>query len=119
LRGLLNEHFDVLRLGWKEGATPVSVEPPRVNLKPGAVPTACKQRRYSSLHTQFLERFQADIVAHGLGYVNPRSRRASAPRLVPKKYRSFRMTVDQRGPNSCTEPIHWPIPVLDVVLTRL
>ena len=37
---------NVFRLGWKEGDTPVSVEPLRVNLKPGTVPTACKQRRY-------------------------------------------------------------------------
>jgi hypothetical protein len=106
LRSLLKEYFDVFCLGWKEGDTPVSVEPLRVKLKPGAVPTACKQRRYSPLQTQFLEQFQADIVAHGLGYVNPRSRWASAPRLVPKKDTSFRMTVDQRGPNSCTEPMH-------------
>jgi hypothetical protein len=119
LRGLLTEHFDVFRLGWKEGDTPVKVEPLRVNVKPGAVPTACKQRRYSPLQTQFLERFQAEIVAHGLGYVNPRSRWASAPRLVPKKDGSFRMTIDQRGPNSCTEPMHWPMPVLEVVMARL
>ncbi len=119
LRGLLDEHFDVFRLGWKEGDTPVSVEPLRVNLKPGAVPTACKQRLYSPQQTQFLERFQADIVVHGLGYVNPRSRWASVPRLVPKKDGSFRMTVDQRGPNSCTEPMHWPMPVLEVVMARL
>ncbi len=97
----------------------MSVEPLRVNLKPGAVPTACKQRRYSPLPTQFLERFQADIVAHILGYVNPRSRWASAPRLVPKNDVSFRMTVDQRGPNSYTEPMHWLMTVLEVVMTRL
>jgi hypothetical protein len=29
------------------------------------------------------------------------------------------MTVDQRGPNSCTEPMHWPMSVLEVVMTRL
>ncbi len=70
------------------------VEPLRVKLKPGqaaAVPP---------LQTQLLEQFQADIVAHSLGYVNPRSCWASASRLVPKKDGSFRMTVDQRGPNS-------------------
>ncbi len=106
-------------LGWKEGDTPVSVEPLRVKLIPGAVPTACKQRRYSPLQTQFLEQFQADILTHGLGYVNPRSRWASLPRLVPKKDGSFRMTVDQRGPNSCTELMHWPMPVLEVVMARL
>jgi hypothetical protein len=58
-------------------------------------------------------------VAHDLGYVNVRSRWASTPRLVPKKDGSFRMTVDQRGPNSCTEPMHWPMPVLEVVMIRL
>jgi hypothetical protein len=46
LRSPLKEYFDVFPLGWKEGDTPVSVEPLRVKLKPGAVPTACKQRRY-------------------------------------------------------------------------
>jgi hypothetical protein len=74
LRSLLNEHFDVFRLGWKKGDIPGAVESLRANLKPGAVPTACWQRRYVPLQTQFLEQFQADIVAHGLGYVKPRSR---------------------------------------------
>jgi hypothetical protein len=109
LRSLLKEYFDVFRLGWKEGDTPVSVKPLRVKLKPGAVPTACKQRRYSPLQTQFVEQFRADIVAHGLGYINPRSRWVG----------SFRKTVDQRGPNSCTKPMHWPMPVLEVVIARL
>jgi hypothetical protein len=29
------------------------------------------------------------------------------------------MTVDQRGPSSMTEPMHWPMPVLEVVMSRL
>jgi hypothetical protein len=29
------------------------------------------------------------------------------------------MTVDQRGPNSYTEPMHWLMTVLEVVMTRL
>jgi hypothetical protein len=53
LRGLLDEHFDVFRLEWKEGNTPVSVEPLRVNLQPRAVPTACKQRRFSPCRRNF------------------------------------------------------------------
>jgi hypothetical protein len=29
------------------------------------------------------------------------------------------MTVDQRGPNLCTEPMRWSMPVLEVVMTRI
>ena len=40
-------------------------------------------------------------------------------RVVNKKDMTLRMTVDQRGPKSMTEPMHWPMPVLEVVMSRL
>jgi hypothetical protein len=107
LRGLLDEHVDVFRLGWKEGDTPVSVKPLGVNLKLGQcrLTGSSGGTPPSDAILGALQELRLQIVAHGLGYVNPRSRWASAPRLVPKDG-SFWLTVDQRGPNSCTEPMH-------------
>ena len=116
---LLIRFHDVFRKYWKTGDVAVKVAPLKVQLRDGATPAVCKQRRYSPLHAEFIRKHTAEIVKYGLGWVNPRSRWASPPRVVNKKDMTLRMTVDQRGPNSMTEPMHWPMPVLEVVMSRL
>ena len=116
---LLIRFHDVFRKYWKTGDVAVKVTPLKVQLREGATPTVCKQRRYSPLHSEFIRKHTGEILEYGLGWVNPRSRWASPPRVVNKKDMTLRMTVDQRGPNSMTEPMHWPMPVLEVVMSRL
>ncbi|KAH9152761.1 hypothetical protein AeRB84_004872 [Aphanomyces euteiches] len=118
LTSILTKYGDVFRLSWKMDP-PVKVAPLEVRLKHDAIPIHCKTRRYSPLQLQFLRGHLQEIVNNGLGYINHRSRWASPPRIVDKKDGSFRMTVDNRGPNSQTESMHWPMPVLDEVMSRL
>ena len=120
LEAILMEHSDVFRVQFQDDP-PIHVAPLEVRLKPDAIPTMCKQRRYSPLHTDFLRSHLAEIVGYKLGRVNGRSRWASPPRIVSKSNPKdpFRMTVDTRGPNSMTEPMLWPMPVLEVVMARL
>jgi hypothetical protein len=46
----------------------------------------------------------------GLVLKNPEVRWGSAPRVVPKKDGTLRMTVDLRAVNEVTEPRAWPMP---------
>jgi hypothetical protein len=46
----------------------------------------------------------------GLVFKNPEARWGSAPRVVPKKDGTLRMTVDLRAVNEVTEPRAWPMP---------
>jgi transposase InsO family protein len=51
-----------------------------------------------------------ELEKHGLVFKNPDARWGSAPRVVPKKDGSLRMTVDLRAVNEVTEPKTWPMP---------
>ena len=119
LRRLLDRFRDVFRLSFKKTDQPIKVEPLQVKLKEGAVPRVCKSRRYSPDEQAFLRTHLDSIMANNLGERNTRASWASAPRLVRKKDRSFRMTVDTRYPNSQTIPMTWAMPVLEVVMARL
>ena len=118
LAAILVTFEDVFRIKLQKDR-PISVEPLQVRFKEGAVPTTCKARRYSPLQTEFLRQHLAEIVDTELGRRTNRSRWSSPPRIVPKKDGTFRMTVDTQGPNSQTEPMLWPMPVLEVVMARL
>jgi hypothetical protein len=104
---MLMIYQDVFRLRFMNDPS-VNVTPLEVKLREGAERIVCKARRYSPLHKDFLRKHLAEIVIAGLGYDNNRSSWASPPRIVNKKDSSFRMTVDTRGPNSKTIPMHWP-----------
>ena len=110
---LLEQYHDIFRLEFGNDP-PVQVPPLKVHVRPDAVPVKCKQRRYSPLHREYLRQHLDDLVAAGLLYPNHRSRWASPPRIVSKKEPGqYRMTVDTRGVNACTEPMHWPMPDLE------
>ncbi len=126
---LLMERFsDCFRLGFCPTDPPVAVEPLRVRIKEGAQPVKCGNRRYAPNHAKFMEHHRAELVKFGLGYVNNRSRRVSAPHCISKKvpadllatmdpleavFAATRMTIDSRPINTWTEPMHWPMPNLD------
>jgi hypothetical protein len=56
------------------------------------------------------EEHMGELERHGLVKKNPESRWGSAPRVVPKKDGSLRMTVDLRAVNDRTIPRAWPMP---------
>jgi hypothetical protein len=116
---LLKEHQDVFRLEF--GSDPaVKIPPLQVKLRPGARPVTCSVRRYPPTQTEYLEKHTQELKDAGLVYENYRSRWSSAPRIVPKKEPGqFRMTIDTRGVNACTEPMPWPMPHLEVVMSHL
>jgi hypothetical protein len=103
----------------------VNVEPLLVRLKPDVRPTKAQVRRMPPNDREFLERHVASLLGAGLVFRNPRSRWASAPRIVRKKEQDAdptadpRMIVDERGVNERTEPMPWPMPILEVVVGEL
>ena len=119
LSDLLDEFADVFRVAFGNDP-PVAIEPLRVRLKPDATPIKCSTRRYAPLHREYMEQHVAELEAAGLVFTNHRSRWCSAPRIVAKKNPGeYRMTVDVRGVNARTEPMPWPMPILEVVMDRL
>ncbi|KAF4036128.1 putative retrovirus-related Pol polyprotein from transposon [Phytophthora infestans] len=98
----------------------VTVTPFKVRLKPGAVPVKCKARRYALLHRISLDAHVKDLLDAMLIRENSRSRWCSPPRIMPKMYvNDLRMTIDDRAVNACTEPMPFPMPQLDVVITHV
>jgi hypothetical protein len=103
----LKKYQEVFRTSFGQDP-PVKVQPLKVRLKSGAELVKSSTRRYPPLHREYMESHTAECIKHGLVYVNPRS---TAPRIVPKKNPGeFRMTIDVRGVNACTEPMPWPMP---------
>jgi hypothetical protein len=68
---------------------------------------------------EFLDTHVAVLEAAGLVYKNNKSRWASPPLIVSKPDGSFRMTVDVRMVNDRTERLVWPMPVLEVITSKL
>ncbi|GMF41553.1 unnamed protein product [Phytophthora fragariaefolia] len=124
LRGVLQMRADSFRLEFGHDP-PVRVAPMQVRLKPGATPIRGQPRRYSPNDRAFLDRHTTTLMKHGLIYKNHRSRWASAPRIVKKKEQADdpladpRMKIDTRSVNERTEPMPWPMPVLEVVIGEL
>ncbi|KAE8913634.1 hypothetical protein PF005_g23252 [Phytophthora fragariae] len=124
LKAILRTRQDMFRLQFSDDP-PVRVAPLQVSLKPGVTPTKSQPRRYSPDDRAFLERHVDALWQHSLVFRNPRSRWASAPRIVRKKEQDHdplagpRMTVYTRAENERTEAMPWPMPVLEVVIGEL
>jgi hypothetical protein len=124
LREILHARVDGFRLEFGHDP-PVKVAPLLVRLKPGAEPARASVRRMPPNDREFLERHVAALQEAGLVFRNPRSRWASAPRIVRKKEQDTdptadpRMTIDERAVNERTEPMSWPMPTLEVVIGEL
>jgi hypothetical protein len=109
LEGMLEEYRDVFRIEFANDP-PIKVDPMKVNIKPDAMPVMCKSRRYPPLHREFLREHMEDLENHDLVARNPEAIWGSAPRIVPKKDGTLRMTVDLRAVNEATIPRSWPMP---------
>lgn len=124
LRAILAVRADNFRLALGYDP-PVKVAPLQVRLKPNAKPVKCQPRRYSPNDRLFLDRHTSTLEEAGVIYMNHRSVWCSAPRIVRKKEQDIdpnadpRMTVDTRAVNDQTEPMPWPMPVLEVVVGEL
>ncbi|GMF32160.1 unnamed protein product [Phytophthora fragariaefolia] len=119
LSALLYEYRDVFRVSFGSDP-PVRVEPQRVRLREGAAPVRINARRYPPTHMEYLDQHVQELLDNGLAYVNPSSRWASPPRIVPKNEPdTFRMTVDLRAVNERTGTVQWPMPMLDSALGLL
>ena len=120
LQSLVREYRDIFRsqLG---SDPPAKIPPMKISLKPGAKPYRAKPRKYSPSQAAFLRKKVEQLLELGLVYRNPSSRWASAPHLVPKPNSSeqWRFTVDLRAVNKLTEPIAWPMPHLDTLLSHV
>ncbi|KAE8980295.1 hypothetical protein PR002_g24168 [Phytophthora rubi] len=119
LEGLFLEYRDVFRVSFGTDP-PVRVEPLRVRVREGAAPVRINARRYPPVYMQYLDEHVQELLDNGLAYVNPSSRWASPPRIVTKNEPgTYRMTVDTRAVNDRTEPIQWPMPMLESALGLL
>ncbi|KAE9320931.1 hypothetical protein PR003_g17590 [Phytophthora rubi] len=118
LRRIIFQHEDVF---WLEfGGDPThKVSSMQERLKPSAQPVKCRARRYPPLHREFLKRHVEELVKDGLFYENHRSRWASPALVVPKTAGEFRMVVDDKGVNTCTDPMTWPMPNIEVAMSSL
>ncbi|GMF60741.1 unnamed protein product [Phytophthora fragariaefolia] len=95
LREILYVYLDTFRLGFGNDP-PVKVAPLQVRIKSGAVPTKAYMRQAPPLDREFLERHVGKLLASGLVCCNPRSRWASAPRIIRKKEQGTDPTADPR-----------------------
>ncbi|OWY97227.1 Retrotransposon protein, Ty3-gypsy subclass, partial [Phytophthora megakarya] len=99
---------------------PVRVEPLRVRLREGVTPVRIGARRYPPTNMEYMDQHVQELLGSGLTYVNSSSRWASPPRIVPKNEPgTYRMTVDMRAVNERTDPIQWPMPILESALGLL
>jgi len=109
LREMLEEYREVFRVSFAKDP-PIDVEPMEIKLRPDAKPVMARSRRYPPLHRKFLQEHMEELERNGLVYKNPEARWGSAPRIVPKRNGSLRMSVDLRAVNERTIPRAWPMP---------
>ncbi|KAG6608816.1 DEAD-box ATP-dependent RNA helicase 36 [Phytophthora cinnamomi] len=119
LRTILQDYQDVCRVEFGRDP-PVRVESLRIRLREGATPVRSNTRRYPPAHMAYLDQHVQELLDNGLAFINPSSRWASPPRIVSKSDPgTYRMTVDMRAVNVRTEPILWPMPILEAALGLL
>lgn len=100
-------------------STPAKVEPLRIELTADARPIRVKLRNYSASQRAFISSLMQDLVRHNLVYANPSSKWACAPLIVPKAGPSqWRFTVDLRPVNRFTVPYQFPMPRVEIELTK-
>jgi hypothetical protein len=109
LASLLSGYVDIFRIAFARDP-PLAVDPMEIKLREGARPVMARSRRYPPLHRKYLKEHMEELEETGLVYMNPDARWGSAPRVVPKKDGTLRMTVDLRAVNDLTEQRAWPMP---------
>lgn len=119
LRTLVLGHVDLFRTTFSACGS-AKVSPLKIVLKGGATPIRVKLRNYSQEQREFLQKLIAELVRCDMVYPNPTASWASAPLLVYKSGPAkFRFTVDLRPINQFTVQHHFPMPNLEVELTKV
>ena len=115
---MIRSRRNVFRIGFSAGP-PASVPPLRIHLKPDAVPTVMKLRRYTESQKKFLKRLIDKLLECDYIYPNPHAKWACAPHLVPKDGPGeWRFTGDLRPVNYWTIPSSYPMPVVEQELAK-
>lgn len=118
LKGILHDHMDIFRTSFSAGPG-AKLPPLKIELTPDAKPVKVRLRKYSQDQEDFMRKFVDDLVANGLAYANPTSKWACAPLLVPKIGGPYRFTIDIRPVNLFTIKHHFPMPNLDIEITKV
>jgi len=86
-----------------------------IELKNDAIPFRARPRRYSELDSKFLKEWVADLLDRGWIKRNPAARWVSPVIVVGGK----RGVVDLRRLNQATVPTAYPLPHIDVILSKV
>ena len=102
---------------------PADIPPVKISFKPTIYDVTHGPRRYSPLKTAFMDAHLATLETYG--YVRHNSCAAIASPAHPVRKATakpddppeaqFRLTVDLRAVNSATQPMHYPLPLLDTI----
>ena len=99
---------------------PAKIPPMKIKLKQGTIPIASPVRRYSPERRAFISKFVNALEKVGAVKPNINCAWMSCPHAVPKPgTEQFRFCLDMRRINDASEPIVWPMPHVDTVLSDL
>lgn len=119
MRYLVQSHKNIFRTAFSSGP-PADLRPLRIDLTPEARPVKVRLRNYSKEQRNFLDDQMSKLIRAGMVYLNPTSKWACAPLLVPKPGPAkFRFTVDLRPVNKYTERHQFPLPHIEQELSKL
>ncbi len=118
LKSMIHEFRDCFRINLGNDP-PAKVRPLKVELKPGARPIKCPQRRYSPAQKVFIGNTIKNLDIVGAVFKNPNAKWASPALAVPKPGTDdLRFTVDLRRVNDRTEPIQASMPHNDSTIQQ-
>ena len=116
---LVNANSNVFRTQLSNGE-PARIKPLSIELSANASPIRVKLRKYSQEQQKFMADIVKSLERKGMVYLNTSTKWASAPLLVPKPgLAKFRFTVDLRPVNQFTKKYQYPMPNMEVELTKL
>lgn len=117
--GLANGNTNIFRASFLSGS-PDRLPPLRVTVSKEASIIRVMFRNYSQEQCEFLRLMTDALLEAGLMYTNPTSRWASAPLLRPKPGSDkWRFTVEIIPVNRFTHIHHYPMPRIELELSRL
>ena len=73
LKAIVYGHINVFRISLSLGPS-AALPPLKINLAENAKPIKVRLRNYNRDQREFLSKFFADVVKHGMAYSNPTSR---------------------------------------------
>jgi transposase InsO family protein len=102
---------------------PADVPPVKITFNPSIYDVTHGPRRYSPIKAEFMDAHLNTLAAYGYVKHNPCAAIASPAHPVRKAAAKpdeppesqFRLTVDLRAVNNATQPMHYPLPLLDTI----